>query len=66
MKDLFRYATQPSSRKELEKLYEKGWEDAEKWTREEEMREKKLADEWIQQRRHDAEVEDAIRRGDLF
>jgi len=30
------------------------------------LREKKLADEWIKQRRHDAEVEDAIRRGDLF
>lgn len=66
MKDLFRYATQPSSRKELEMLYEKGWEDAEKWTRDEELREKKLADEWIKQRRHDAEVQDAIKRGDLF
>ena len=62
MTELFRYATQPSSREELEKLYEKGWADAEKWSYEEDLREK----EWLEEWRRKQEVEDAIRRGDLF
>ena len=40
MSQLFKYATRPSSRKELEGLYEKGWADAEKWSYEEELRER--------------------------
>lgn len=66
MSELFRYATQPSSRKELETLYEKGWADAERWSYEEDLRERELADEWLKERRLKAEVEDAIKRGDLF
>lgn len=34
MEDLFRLATQSSSRKELTALYEAGWQDAERWCRE--------------------------------
>lgn len=66
MQELFRYATQPSSRKELEALYEQGWADAEKWSYEEELREKKLAEQWLEERRKDQELEEAIKRGDLF
>jgi hypothetical protein len=66
MSDLFRYATQPSSRDELEKLYEKGWADAEKWSYEEDLRERKLADEWLKVRRLKEEMVYAIKRGDLF
>jgi hypothetical protein len=66
MTELFRYATQPSSRDELGKLYEKGWADAEKWSYEEDLREGKLADEWLKERRLKEEVTDAIKRGNLF
>eukprot|EP00581_Thalassiosira_minuscula_P016448 CAMPEP_0183717720 /NCGR_PEP_ID=MMETSP0737-20130205/11243_1 /TAXON_ID=385413 /ORGANISM="Thalassiosira miniscula, Strain CCMP1093" /LENGTH=338 /DNA_ID=CAMNT_0025947197 /DNA_START=42 /DNA_END=1058 /DNA_ORIENTATION=- len=66
MSELFRYATQPSSKKELEALYEKGWADAEKWSYEEELREKELVGEWLKEKREEAEVEEAIRRGNLF
>ena len=66
MQELFRYATQPSSRKELEALYEQGWADAEKWSYEEELREKELAEQWLEERRKDQELEEAIKRGDLF
>lgn len=66
MTKLFRYATQPSSRKELEALYEQGWADAEKWSYEEDLRERKLTEEWLKQKRLEAEVEDAIRQGNLF
>jgi len=65
MQELFRYATQPSSRKELDALYERGWADAEKWSYEEDLRERDLTEEWLKERRHEAEVEEAIRRGDL-
>ena len=64
-RDLLRYATQPSSREELKGLYELGWADAEKWSREEDLREKHLADEWLKERRKDAELEDAIKTGEL-
>ena len=47
-------------------LYEKGWADAEKWSYEEDLRERELADEWLKERRLKEEVEDAIKRGDLF
>ena len=43
MTELFRYATQPSSRAELHNLYEKGWADAERWSHEEDLRDKELA-----------------------
>ena len=66
MSELFRYATQPSTREELVALYEKGWADAEKWSHEEDLRERELAGEWLKERRLKEEVEDAIRRGDLF
>jgi hypothetical protein len=66
MTKLFKYATQPSSRKELEKLYEMGWADAEKWSHEEDLRERDLADEWLKERRQQGELEDAIKKGDLF
>lgn len=66
MKELFRYATQPSSRKELEALYEKGWSDAEKWSYEEDLRERELAEEWLAERRRQAEVDESIKKGDLF
>mmetsp|Transcript_33361 Transcript_33361/g.70178 ORF Transcript_33361/g.70178 Transcript_33361/m.70178 type:complete len:350 (+) Transcript_33361:140-1189(+) len=66
MQELFRYATQPSSRKELEALYEQGWSDAEKWSYEEDLRERELTEEWLKERRQEAEVEEAIKRGDLF
>ncbi|KAL7523801.1 hypothetical protein ACHAXR_000335, partial [Thalassiosira sp. AJA248-18] len=60
MSELFRYATQPSSRKELEALYEMGWADAEKWSYEEDLRERELSEQWLNERRQDAEVEEAI------
>jgi len=41
---LLKYATQPSPRKELEALYEQGWQDAEIWHRKEEARERKFLD----------------------
>jgi hypothetical protein len=66
MSELFRYATQPSSRDELEALYERGWEDAERWSYEEDLRERQLADEWLKERRLKEEMADAIKRGDLF
>lgn len=66
MSELFRYATQPSSREELEKLYEKGWADAEKWSYEEELREKELMEGWLKEQRERIELEESIRRGDLF
>lgn len=66
MQELFRYATQPSSRKELEELYQQGWSDAEQWSYEEELREKELAEQWLEERRKDQELEEAIKRGDLF
>jgi hypothetical protein len=66
MSELFRYATQPSSRKELEGLYEKGWADAEKWSYEEDLRERELAEEWLKKRREEAEIDEAIKRGDLL
>ena len=50
---LFKYATQPSPRKELEGLYEQGWQDAETWHREEEARERTLLDRM----RNDASLE---------
>ena len=66
MQELFRYATQPSSRKELDAMYERGWADAEKWSYEEDLRERDLTEEWLKKRMEEAEVEEAIRRGDLF
>lgn len=66
MRELLRYATQPSSRKELEGLYEQGWADAEKWSYEDELREKEVVEEWLKDKRQEAEVEEAIRRGTLF
>lgn len=66
MRGLLRYATQPSPRKELEGLYEQGWADAEKWSYEEELREKELEERWLKEKRQEAEVEEAIRRGELF
>jgi hypothetical protein len=66
MSELFRYATQPSTREEIMELYEKGWADAEKWSYQEDLRERELADEWLKERRLKEEVEDAIKRGDLF
>ena len=64
--ELLRCATQPSTREEIMRLYEKGWADAEKWSYEEDLRERELADEWLKERRLKEEVEDAIKRGDLF
>lgn len=66
MGELFRYATQPSSRKEMEVLYERGWADAEKWSYEEDLRERELAEEWLKERRENAEVEEAIKSGTFF
>lgn len=66
MAKLFRYATKPSSRKELEEMYEKGWADAEKWSYEEEIREKNLVKEWLKEKSLELEVEEAIKRGELF
>lgn len=66
MQQLFRYATKPSSRKELEALYEQGWADAEKWNHEEDLREKELTENWLKERRENAEVEEMIEKGDLF
>jgi len=66
MQELFRYATKPSSRKELEGLYERGWADAEKWNYEEECREKKLMEDWLKERSMEEEVEEALKRGNLF
>lgn len=66
MGSLFRYATAPSSRKELEELYEKGFVDAEKWCYEEELREKELLSKWLDEQRQKGEMEEAIKRGDLF
>mmetsp|Transcript_1529 Transcript_1529/g.3896 ORF Transcript_1529/g.3896 Transcript_1529/m.3896 type:complete len:359 (+) Transcript_1529:125-1201(+) len=66
MRRLIRYATQPSPRKDLEGLYEQGWADAEKWSYEEELREKELEKRWLKEKRHEAEVEEAILRGELF
>lgn len=51
MSTLFRYATQPSSRKELEALYEQGWADAEKWSSEEDLRERELMKAWVKEMR---------------
>ena len=39
---LGRYATQPSSSKEIHSMFEQGWVDAEKWSFEEDRREKEL------------------------
>eukprot|EP01083_Nonionella_stella_P068539 182091_1 len=66
MKQLFKYATQPSSREDIMMLYEKGWADAEKWSHEEDLRERELMEEWLKDRREQAEVEEAIRKGELF
>mmetsp|Transcript_1475 Transcript_1475/g.2606 ORF Transcript_1475/g.2606 Transcript_1475/m.2606 type:complete len:316 (+) Transcript_1475:59-1006(+) len=66
MGELFRYATKPSSRKELEGLYEKGFADAERWCYEEELREKELLSKWLDEQRQKGELEEAIRRGDLL
>eukprot|EP00584_Thalassiosira_punctigera_P007928 CAMPEP_0172535862 /NCGR_PEP_ID=MMETSP1067-20121228/7694_1 /TAXON_ID=265564 ORGANISM="Thalassiosira punctigera, Strain Tpunct2005C2" /NCGR_SAMPLE_ID=MMETSP1067 /ASSEMBLY_ACC=CAM_ASM_000444 /LENGTH=346 /DNA_ID=CAMNT_0013320821 /DNA_START=104 /DNA_END=1144 /DNA_ORIENTATION=+ len=66
MSKLFQYATQPSSRKELEALYEKGWADAERWSYEEDLRERELTEKWLKERRLHDEVEGAIRMGDLL
>lgn len=63
MTELFRYATQPSSREELYGLYEKGWADAETWSYEEDLRDKELAEGLLgQSRLH----EDTARGGDLL
>jgi hypothetical protein len=66
MSELFRYATQPYSRKELETLYEKGWAAAEKWSYEEDLRDRELVAKWMDEKRQKVEVEEAIRNGDLF
>lgn len=66
MSNFFRLATQPSSRKEQEALFERGCADAEKWCYEETLREKELFEAWIQDKRIEKEIEDAIKRGDLF
>ena len=66
MQELFRYATQPSDRKELEKLYEMGWADAEKWSYDEDLRERELMEEWLKERREKIELEESIKKGDLF
>lgn len=66
MSELFRYATQPYSRKELEDLYEKGWAAAEKWSYEEDLRDRELVAKWMDEKRQKVEVEEAIRNGDLF
>lgn len=65
MSSLFRFATQPSSRKELEELYEKGWADAEKWCYDEEIREKEMVSKWLDEESRKVEFEEAIKRGDL-
>jgi hypothetical protein len=41
--ELFRYATQPSSREKIQELYEKGWADAEQWSYEEDLRDRELS-----------------------
>ncbi len=66
LNELFRYATQPSSREELENLFEKGWSAAEKWSYEEELREKELIKNWLKERRQQLELEKAVKSGDLF
>ena len=62
MSELLRCATQPSTREEIMRLYEKGWADAEKWSYEEDLRERELADEWLKERRLKEEMEDARKR----
>ncbi|KAL3786395.1 hypothetical protein HJC23_002952 [Cyclotella cryptica] len=66
MTELFRYATQPSSREELHELYEKGWADAEKWSYEEDLRDRELMDGWLQEQREKSDLDDAIKEGKLF
>lgn len=66
MTELFRYATQPSSREELHELYEKGWADAEKWSYEEDLRDKELIEVQLQEQRAKNELEDALKKGTLF
>jgi hypothetical protein len=66
MTSLFKYATQPSSRKELEGLYEKGWADAERWCYEEELREKEMVSKWLEEEGKKGELEAAAKRGDLL
>ena len=65
MASLFRYATKPSARKELDKLYEEGYADAEKWCRQEDVREKELLSKWLDEQRRKENVEEAMKRGDL-
>jgi hypothetical protein len=64
MTELFRYATQPSSRKELYVLYEKGWADAEKWSYEEDLRDKELMECLLQEQRQNDE--NGTMGGNLF
>lgn len=66
MTELFRYATQPSSKEELHGLYEKGWADAEKWCYEEDLRDRELVDSWLQEQREKSALDDAIKEGKLF
>ena len=42
MSTLGRYATQPSLSKEIHSMFEQGWGDAEKWSFEEDRREREL------------------------
>jgi hypothetical protein len=66
MSEFFRLATQPSSRKEQEALFEKGCADAEKWCYEEDLRERELTVAWLKEKRLENEMNEAIRSGDLF
>lgn len=43
MSTLGRYATQPSSSKEIHLMFEQGWGDAEKWSFDEDQRGSELA-----------------------
>lgn len=66
MSDFFRLATQPTSRKEQEALFEKGCADAEKWCYEEDLRERELTVAWLKEKRLENEIEEALSRGELF
>jgi hypothetical protein len=66
MTELFRYATQPSSREELYELYEKGWADAEQWSYEEDLRDRKLAESLLESERQKVVEEDATTNNGPF
>lgn len=62
--ELFRYATQPSSREKIQELYEKGWADAETWSYEEDLRDRELSYRWLDDQRKEVDLRGE--RGDFL